>query len=62
MTSAGTRKDKRPMGAIGRSGKPARASRADNPGVQAEKEEPQPQVEVAFGLRMTNCEPSKPSV
>lgn len=27
----------------------------------AEKEEPQPQVEFAFGLRMTNCEPSRPS-
>lgn len=29
---------------------------------QAEKEEPQPQVDVAFGLRITNCEPSRPSV
>jgi len=28
---------------------------------QAENEDPHPQVEVAFGLRMTNCDPSKPS-
>ena len=27
----------------------------------AEKEEPQPQVELAFGLRITNCDPSRPS-
>lgn len=29
---------------------------------QAENEEPQPQVEVALGLRITNCDPSKPSL
>ena len=29
---------------------------------QAEKDEPQPQVNVAFGFRITNCEPSRPSV
>ena len=28
---------------------------------QAEKDDPQPQVDVAFGLRITNCEPSRPS-
>jgi hypothetical protein len=28
---------------------------------QAENDDPQPQVEVAFGLRITNCDPSKPS-
>lgn len=26
------------------------------------KDDPQPQVVVAFGLRITNCAPSKPSV
>lgn len=30
-------------------------------GNHAEKDEPQPQVEVAFGLRITNCDPSRPS-
>ena len=30
--------------------------------VQTENEEPQPQVLVAFGFRITNCEPSRPSV
>jgi hypothetical protein len=30
-------------------------------GDQVEKEEPQPQVVVAFGLRITNCAPCKPS-
>ena len=30
--------------------------------VQTEKEDPQPQVVVAFGLRMTNWAPSRPSV
>lgn len=29
---------------------------------QTENEEPQPQVVVALGLRITNCEPSSPSV
>lgn len=29
---------------------------------QTENEEPQPQVVVAFGFRMTNWEPSRPSV
>gem|GEM_PF-4349621 len=29
---------------------------------QAENDDPQPQVLVAFGLRITNCEPSSPSV
>lgn len=29
---------------------------------QAENEEPQPQVVVALGLRITNCAPSSPSV
>ncbi len=28
---------------------------------QTEKEDPQPQVVVAFGFLMTNCEPSSPS-
>jgi hypothetical protein len=30
--------------------------------IQAEKDEPQPQVVTALGLRMTNCAPSSPSV
>jgi hypothetical protein len=30
--------------------------------LQAEKEDPQPQVLVAFGFLMTNCAPSRPSV
>ena len=29
--------------------------------VQAEKEEPHPQVDVAFGFLITNCAPSRPS-
>ena len=29
--------------------------------VDVENDEPQPQVDAAFGLRMTNCEPSNPS-
>jgi hypothetical protein len=29
---------------------------------QTPNDEPQPQVVVAFGLRMTNCAPCKPSV
>ena len=37
---------------VGRLGQPA----------QAEKEEPQPQVVVAFGLRITNCAPSRSSL
>ena len=34
------------------------------PGIatQVEKDDPQPQVVVALGLRITNCEPSRPSV
>lgn len=28
----------------------------------AENEEPQPQVEDAFGFLMTNCDPSRPSL
>jgi hypothetical protein len=28
----------------------------------AENDDPQPHVVVAFGLRITNCEPSKPSL
>ena len=31
-------------------------------GIQAEKEEPHPQVVEALGLRITNCEPCRPSV
>lgn len=31
-------------------------------GYQAEKEEPQPQVVVAFGLRITNCAPCRSSL
>jgi hypothetical protein len=30
--------------------------------IQTEKDEPQPQVVEAFGFRITNCEPSRPSV
>ncbi len=31
-------------------------------GCYAENDEPQPQVEVALGFLITNCEPSSPSV
>ena len=32
------------------------------PATYTENDEPQPQVVVAFGFLITNCEPSKPSV
>ncbi len=44
----------------GRPKRPRIAARADSS--QAVKEEPQPQVEVAFGFLITNCAPSRPSL
>ncbi len=36
-------------------------SARDSAARQAEKEDPQPQVVAALGLRITNCAPSRPS-
>ncbi len=40
---------------------PAGAVELEAWGLQAENEEPQPQVVVAFGFLITNCAPSRPS-
>ena len=40
----------------------ARAEKGGRSGGQTANEEPQPQVVVAFGLRITNCAPCRPSV
>ena len=60
--AGGTRGERhRAGGRRGRSFPAIHLLKGTSPFSQVEKEEPQPQVVVAFGLRMTNCAPSRSS-